>query len=227
MGDNRKSMSKGLRFDVFRRDGFTCQYCGRTPPDTVLHVDHIRPVSDGGDNDISNLVTSCELCNLGKSAKKLDVGPRPDTDLAWLSTQQEIAELRRYQIAKAERDALNDRIVVQLQDTWVSSSGLDWRPAHHIVIGMLSKYSPDAIEYAFSIVGPKVADGYVDRRNGAWLKYVYGVLKQESAAQESQAPGAKGARLGTGRALAQSPVAASLQAVDDVFAMLERAGGMD
>ena len=63
----RKALSKKIRFEVFKRDSFTCQYCGKTSPSVVLHVDHISPVSGGGDNDILNLITSCEGCNLGKS----------------------------------------------------------------------------------------------------------------------------------------------------------------
>ena len=68
----RKPISKALRFEVFKRDSFTCQYCGRSAPDVVLQVDHIQPVSKGGQNDILNLITSCRDCNLGKGAKKLD-----------------------------------------------------------------------------------------------------------------------------------------------------------
>ena len=67
----RKSITKKVRFEVFKRDSFTCQYCGKSAPDTVLEVDHIIPVSKGGDNDISNLITSCFECNRGKSNKKL------------------------------------------------------------------------------------------------------------------------------------------------------------
>ena len=62
----RKQLSKGTRFDIFKRDGFMCQYCGRQPPEVVLHVDHITPVIEGGTNDPMNLVTSCRDCNLGK-----------------------------------------------------------------------------------------------------------------------------------------------------------------
>lgn len=68
----RKPIGKKLRFEVFKRDNFTCQYCGAQAPDVVLHVDHINPVAGGGDNDILNLVTSCEPCNLGKGARELD-----------------------------------------------------------------------------------------------------------------------------------------------------------
>lgn len=67
----RKSISKSVRFEVFKRDSFTCQYCGRKSPDTILHIDHINPVSKGGDNEIINLITSCQDCNLGKSDRVL------------------------------------------------------------------------------------------------------------------------------------------------------------
>lgn len=68
----RKSLSKKKRFEVFKRDKFTCQYCGKNAPDVVLEVDHIRPVSKGGNNDILNLITSCFDCNRGKSNRELD-----------------------------------------------------------------------------------------------------------------------------------------------------------
>lgn len=71
MINKRKSLSKSLRFEVFKRDSFTCQYCGRMAPDVVLEVDHINPVANGGDNDVLNLITSCFDCNRGKGKKLL------------------------------------------------------------------------------------------------------------------------------------------------------------
>lgn len=68
----RKAISKTVRFEVFKRDRFTCQYCGEKAPDVVLHVDHILAVANGGTNDILNLVTSCAGCNGGKGARRLD-----------------------------------------------------------------------------------------------------------------------------------------------------------
>lgn len=68
----RKPLSKKLRFEVFKRDGFTCQYCGHMAPDVLLEVDHIKPVAQGGKNEIMNLVTSCRDCNSGKGARELD-----------------------------------------------------------------------------------------------------------------------------------------------------------
>ena len=59
----RKAIPKSVRFEVFKRDKFTCQYCGASAPDVILEIDHIRPVSKGGTNDILNLVTACRDCN--------------------------------------------------------------------------------------------------------------------------------------------------------------------
>jgi len=88
-------ISKKLRFETFKRDSFTCQYCGRKAPDVVLHLDHITPVSKGGTNDPLNLVTSCQECNSGKSDRHLS----DDSVLA--AQRQQLAELeeRRQQIA--------------------------------------------------------------------------------------------------------------------------------
>ena len=63
----KRSSLGGLRFRVLRRDNFTCQYCGRSAPDVELHVDHKVPFADGGSDSLSNLVTACAECNLGKS----------------------------------------------------------------------------------------------------------------------------------------------------------------
>lgn len=70
MGE-RVAVGKKLRFEVFKRDNFTCQYCGAKAPDVILHVDHINPVSKGGGNDILNLLTACAGCNGGKSDRLL------------------------------------------------------------------------------------------------------------------------------------------------------------
>lgn len=61
------AVGKRKRFEIFKRDGFRCLYCGMTPPTVVLQCDHIIPVSNGGVDDASNLATSCESCNQGKS----------------------------------------------------------------------------------------------------------------------------------------------------------------
>lgn len=67
----RKPIPKQVRFEVLKRDKFTCQYCGRSAPEVVLEIDHIKPVSKGGTNDIMNLVTACKDCNIGKTNRQL------------------------------------------------------------------------------------------------------------------------------------------------------------
>lgn len=85
----REPISKKLRFEVFKRDGFTCQYCGRKAPDVILHVDHIAPVAKGGKNDLLNLVTSCADCNHGKGARELSDDSVVEKQRKQLETLQE------------------------------------------------------------------------------------------------------------------------------------------
>lgn len=58
-----------LRFEILKRDGFKCCYCGRNPKEDncKLEIDHIIPSKKGGKNLPENLITSCRECNLGKS----------------------------------------------------------------------------------------------------------------------------------------------------------------
>jgi hypothetical protein len=176
----RKTVSKGLRFDIFRRDGFTCQYCGRHPDDVVLEIDHIRPVIDGGDNDPLNLITACEDCNRGKGKKRLDTPQRPDADLAWLEARQEIAELVRYQETKKERDELLDDIVVDISNHAYMIADMSWAPSEVELMKMLSQYAPEEVEAAIMNVAIKVGGGYIPRGGTGWIKYTWAILRNRA-----------------------------------------------
>jgi hypothetical protein len=91
----RKGLSKKTRFDVFKRDGFVCQYCGAHPPAVVLNVDHVTAVANGGGNDPDNLTTSCEPCNSGKGARPLSAVPQSLSAQAAMVAEKE-AQLRGY-----------------------------------------------------------------------------------------------------------------------------------
>lgn len=91
----RKAISKGVRFEVFKRDRFTCQYCGAHPPQVVLHVDHIKAVANGGTNAIDNLITACLPCNLGKGAKPLTAVPQSLKEKAAEAAERE-AQIKGY-----------------------------------------------------------------------------------------------------------------------------------
>lgn len=106
----RKPLSKRTRFDIFKRDSFTCQYCGNHPPSTTLEVDHIVPVAMGGLNDADNLVTACFDCNRGKAAKSLDVVPQSLADKAKETAERE-AQLQGYtEILDAKRERLEAEV---------------------------------------------------------------------------------------------------------------------
>lgn len=80
MTNEREPISKKLRFDVFKRDIFKCQYCGSEPPKVVLEIDHIQPVSKGGKSNIDNLITACFDCNRGKKDISLTISPQNTTE---------------------------------------------------------------------------------------------------------------------------------------------------
>jgi hypothetical protein len=60
------SLNARTRFEVLKRDGFACQYCGERAPEVVLHVDHIVARANGGRDELDNLITACASCNIGK-----------------------------------------------------------------------------------------------------------------------------------------------------------------
>jgi hypothetical protein len=62
------AISKTLRAAVLRRDNFTCQYCGGRAPEVRLTIDHVTPVTLGGQDVPENLVAACADCNAGKAA---------------------------------------------------------------------------------------------------------------------------------------------------------------
>jgi HNH endonuclease len=75
----RDAVPPQLRFRVLQRDGFRCQYCGRSARDgAILHLDHVVPFSAGGETTEENLISACDQCNLGKSARPVLPGPPSD-----------------------------------------------------------------------------------------------------------------------------------------------------
>jgi 5-methylcytosine-specific restriction endonuclease McrA len=61
---------KLTRREVFRRDNFTCQYCGRHSTD--LTIDHIVPRHLGGQHEWTNVVAACSHCNHRKGGRTLE-----------------------------------------------------------------------------------------------------------------------------------------------------------
>ena len=61
---------KLTRREVFRRDNYTCQYCGKR--DGGLTVDHVMPRYLGGQHIWTNVVAACPSCNHRKGGRKLE-----------------------------------------------------------------------------------------------------------------------------------------------------------
>jgi hypothetical protein len=124
-------VTKRVRFEILRRDGFTCRYCGSSAPDVKLAVDHVTPTALGGTDDPSNLVTACVDCNAGKASTAVDsvlVGAVADDAERWAAAIREVA---RQQQAVAEEAAAR---VEPFRAAWLSwdAEGTylpgDWRP---------------------------------------------------------------------------------------------------
>ncbi|MCA2984039.1 MAG: HNH endonuclease [Gemmatimonas sp.] len=67
---------------LFARDDYQCQYCGRRSselkPRESLTRDHLIPMSRGGTNEWSNVVTACSSCNTRKANRMpAEIGMHP------------------------------------------------------------------------------------------------------------------------------------------------------
>lgn len=103
------AITKKLRFEVFKRDGFICAYCGKSPPEVTLEVDHIYPKAKGGKDDINNYITACFDCNRGKKDIPLNRIPNKLIDNLEVLKEKEdqIKEYRKF-IQKIERRTRKD-----------------------------------------------------------------------------------------------------------------------
>ena len=150
-------MSKKTRFEVLKRDSFVCQYCGVSAPETVLHIDHINPVSKGGDNNIMNLITACESCNLGKKHRKLS----DNSSLMKQKSQLDELEAKREQIA--------------LMAKWRSELSDITNYTTDLIIAEIKKKFGEG--YSVSERGKLVARGWLNKYN---LKEIFDAIDRAS-----------------------------------------------
>ncbi len=158
MKANRKSISKKLRFEVFKRDKFQCQYCGKYAPDVVLNVDHINPVANGGSNDLVNLITSCFDCNQGKKARLLS----DDTLVQKQRKQLKLLQERREQLElmldwKKSLTNFDIEKVRMISDYWASLMtpySLN-KNGHKLLEQLMKKFSFEDILAAIDIANEK------------------------------------------------------------------------
>jgi len=123
------AVSKRTRFEVFRRDDFTCRYC--RSKDNPLTIDHVVPTALGGSDDPDNLVTACRDCNAGKSSTSPDeatVADVADDAMRWAKAMRAAAD---YAASDAEAvHRLEDAFMArweQCENGWTRKVPSDWR----------------------------------------------------------------------------------------------------
>lgn len=112
------TLSKTLRFEVLKRDGFRCRYCGVTAVASALEVDHVVPRSKGGVDSPENLVAACFDCNRGKSDVSLEERKLLPAEDPIGKALEHADQIREYLMAQEIVEAERARIVDWLDDKW-------------------------------------------------------------------------------------------------------------
>lgn len=176
MGD--RSTGKRVRFEILKRDGFRCRYCGVTATATLLHVDHVVPVAEGGTDDPSNLVTACPDCNLGKSSVSLDESLLPN-QTPTEDMIEHAEQLRAYLAAARERDAAIAEMAAYVTETWKAHvSSYMQRGLEVQLPGLIRDRGLDDVLDAIYAVGRSTANS-ADHRT----RYFFGVLRNKRASR--------------------------------------------
>ena len=98
-----RTISPQLRNEILERNGFTCQLCGAGPGDpdpfnpnrkVRLHIDHVKPISQGGTDDQDNLRVLCSACNQGRS----NVQPPSETALNILAKIRKLPKTEQKEV---------------------------------------------------------------------------------------------------------------------------------
>ena len=128
----RVAIPKRMRFEVFKRDGFECVYCGATPPNAILHCDHFTPVSLGGLTEVDNLVTACQPCNSGKSNIPLSSVPLSLSERATEVIERE-SQIAGYEAVMKARRMRLDVDAQEALDHFCGSYGLESIPKADLI----------------------------------------------------------------------------------------------
>ncbi len=111
---------------LFKRDGYLCLYCGDRFLSGMLSRDHVRPISQRGEDHWNNVVTSCRRCNNYKAGRtpeqagiQLLAVPFTPTyaEYIYLKGRRVLADQMEYLLAHfPRRSPLHDRIANALSD---------------------------------------------------------------------------------------------------------------
>lgn len=144
----RKAISKKMRFEVLKRDKFTCQYCGKKAPEVILQIDHIKPVKSGGKNTMLNLVTSCIDCNQGKGARELS----DDSELKKQEKELELLSEKQDQI----------KMMIKWREQLSNSNELMIKSAENIINKHIEPSETSVNEHGMSEIKSLIYKGCYD-----------------------------------------------------------------
>ena len=180
------SVSTRMRFEILKRDGFRCTYCGADSAAAKLHVDHVVPVAGGGTDDPVNLVTACDSCNLGKSAVPLDEHSR-DVCAVAADVKQRAAETADALAEQARAINERGRVVGELAAEWEAT--VSWTVPKG-VLGAIPRLVDErgAIFVLSCIQAVAQAKDRIDGGSSGKAKYFFGVVRNKSAEHSASAP---------------------------------------
>jgi hypothetical protein len=169
------SISTRTRFEIIKRDGYRCRYCGANAVDVQLHVDHVIAVANGGTDDPTNLITACAKCNLGKSDVPLDesrivAGVRTEDAL------EHAEQVRQYLAAQLEVERARQEILDYVTDCWRARMGHVGQAVGRALRAVIRKHPLERIIFAIDVTADKDIPGDVLES----LKYFYGVLRKNA-----------------------------------------------
>lgn len=177
-----------VRFDVFKRDQFTCTYCGKRPPDATLEVDHIIPIVEGGGDEPENLTTACWDCNRGKRGVPLDREPEALPSIAERTelVKERERQLREYHAAVEAAAARQDEQFNRVWNAWFDVWGEKELSRYHTP-------GKSALKRYIDIVGESSVLDAMDECarkfsyvNNDAVRYLFGILKWRVARLEGR-----------------------------------------
>jgi len=184
----RTAIPKSIRFEVFKRDKFTCQYCGLSAPDVILEIDHIKPISKGGTNDILNLVTACRDCNRGKTNRELSDKTAVKVQKQQLDDMQERRE--QLEMMLKWREMLDDELSIESEAiSCLLGNETKWHLSENglkTARKLIRRFGFSEVYTATQIAIDRYYNGSEDSWNQAWNK-VGGICYNRKKARDEDA----------------------------------------
>ena len=126
----RESIPPLSNRELFLRDRRLCLYCGGQFPEHMLTRDHVRPLSQGGEDCWSNVVTACRACNHAKGARSPEAAGMTLLAVPYVPNRAEYLVLSNRRILADQMEFLKKRFRNVSRLAWVEAADAD-RGSNH------------------------------------------------------------------------------------------------